>query len=370
VPLVLCELEGRSRNEVAHSLGVPEGTLSWRLAQAKKLLGRRLSRYGTVAVGALFAEGASSARLSSALLKSTADVVLKGGMVPAQVMTLTQGVLKTMLLSKLKITFCAACLILLTGIGATGLTYRATAQQPGSGVTRESRPLADDLEALRLEIEALRKSLQATRERVRALEGEVSALKGQGARAPGGMMNMRGGGMRPMPAPGGPAGPSPETGRPRFQPGSRGNSAPAAEPGTQPSQDRRPGITTAEQPRGPAPRQPGSRGNDATAPEKGAQPLQRNQPESTTQEQPAGPAPETRRQPPQSSDRPVADTNGKRLPDRGRAASDPLADAEAALKKLRRDPGDTEAAEALERALQRLKVKERGTVDPSRRIPQ
>src|SRR5262245_58279555 len=35
--LVLCELEGRSRREVAQSLGVPEGTLSSRLAAARKL---------------------------------------------------------------------------------------------------------------------------------------------------------------------------------------------------------------------------------------------------------------------------------------------------------------------------------------------
>src|SRR5262249_14819560 len=46
VPVVLCELEGRSRKEVARRLGLPEGTLSWRLAQARKMLARRLSRRG------------------------------------------------------------------------------------------------------------------------------------------------------------------------------------------------------------------------------------------------------------------------------------------------------------------------------------
>jgi membrane fusion protein (multidrug efflux system) len=80
-----------------------------------------------------------------------------------------------MLLSKLKITVFAAGLMSLTGIGATGLTCRAMAQQfnpgPGSGTARQSRPPADDLESLRLEIEALRKELRATRERVKTLEG-------------------------------------------------------------------------------------------------------------------------------------------------------------------------------------------------------
>jgi hypothetical protein len=44
---------------------------------------------------------------------------------------------------------------------------------------------------------------------------------------------------------------------------------------------------------------------------------------------------------------------------RPEAAADPLAEAEAALKKLRRDPSDKDATEALERALHRLKVKEK-----------
>jgi hypothetical protein len=51
---------------------------------------------------------------------------------------------------------------------------------------------------------------------------------------------------------------------------------------------------------------------------------------------------------------------------RPETAADPVAEAEAALKKLRRDPSDKEATEALERALQRLKVKakERGAGTP------
>src|SRR5205823_3697607 len=37
VPVVLCDLEGKRRKEVARQLGLPEGTLSWRLAQARKV---------------------------------------------------------------------------------------------------------------------------------------------------------------------------------------------------------------------------------------------------------------------------------------------------------------------------------------------
>jgi hypothetical protein len=39
--------------------------------------------------------------------------------------------------------------------------------------------------------------------------------------------------------------------------------------------------------------------------------------------------------------------------------ADPVSDAEAALKKLRKNPGDKQATEALERALKRLKEREK-----------
>src|SRR5262249_33716596 len=54
LPVVLCDLEGRTRQEVARRLQLPEGTLSNRLASARKLLARRLTRRGlTLSAGAL-----------------------------------------------------------------------------------------------------------------------------------------------------------------------------------------------------------------------------------------------------------------------------------------------------------------------------
>src|SRR5687767_13668443 len=59
-PVVLCELEGQPRKEVAARLGIPEGTLSSRLAAARKLLADRLRRRGLAApAGALLTPAAS-----------------------------------------------------------------------------------------------------------------------------------------------------------------------------------------------------------------------------------------------------------------------------------------------------------------------
>jgi hypothetical protein len=320
VPVVLCELEGRSRREVARMLGIPEGTLSSRLAKAKKLLARKLSRYGTIALAALISERAASACLSPALRASTVKAVLSAGAVPAKVLALTEGMMKAMLLSKLKITACAAALMLAAGLGATGLTYRATAEQPALA----SRPQYDELEALRLEIEALRKSLQATREQVRSLAEEMRILK-SADRNPTGMMPKA-----ETPAVAATRATAPTlAGPPATARSSRDSSlanvaAPAAE--TRP-------VTAA------------STSVDAFNPK----------PQGTAPGNIAATTTETVIRQGQNSSPKTADPFTKPTT----AASDPLTHAEKALQRLRQNPGDKQAVESLERALKKLKEREK-----------
>jgi RNA polymerase sigma factor (sigma-70 family) len=179
VPVVLCELEGRSRKEVAQRLGLPEGTLSWRLAHAKKLLAARLS----AAVAAVFTGSTLRACVPPSLLSSTARAAvqvaagrgLSAGVVSTTAITLSEGVIKAMFFSKLK-ALCVLVLAVLVSAGAAGLGYRAVA---ADGQPQAARAIADELDELRLEVAALRKGLEATRARVKTLEGELQTLKGR-----------------------------------------------------------------------------------------------------------------------------------------------------------------------------------------------
>jgi RNA polymerase sigma factor (sigma-70 family) len=190
LPVVLCELEGRSRKEAARQLDLPEGTLSSRLATARKMLAKRMAGLGAAVTGAsltaLFASELGAGCVHGPLVAST--VRAAGGVVSAGVVALAEGVLKAMLLTKIKGAALGLLLVAAAGVGTVGLTYRtATAQTgPGPQTAAEAQEWAnrprttakaekDDLESLRLEVEALRVSLQATRERVKALEVAAQA---------------------------------------------------------------------------------------------------------------------------------------------------------------------------------------------------
>ncbi len=188
VPVVLCELEGRSRKDAAAQLRIPEGTLSSRLAYARKLLAARLTRRGagwtTAAVAAVLGAGTAPAGVPANLLGATARAALactgtgavQAGAVSARVGTLTDEVIKAMFLSKLK-AFGLVTFFLVVGVGLTALGYRpAGAQSERPREPARSRQTADALEELRLEVAALRKGLEVMRDRVRTLEVEVQTL--------------------------------------------------------------------------------------------------------------------------------------------------------------------------------------------------
>jgi RNA polymerase sigma factor (sigma-70 family) len=137
VPVVLCDLEGRTRREVARQLGVPVGTLSGRLTTARRRLAERLTRHGVVlsstGLVAVLWESTASARVPAPLAASTLKAVTAvaagqaalAGIVSANVAALTEGVMRTMLLTNLKSMTTAFLAATLIGGGVTLLAYHA-----------------------------------------------------------------------------------------------------------------------------------------------------------------------------------------------------------------------------------------------------
>jgi RNA polymerase sigma factor (sigma-70 family) len=155
--VVLCDLEGKSRKEVAQQLGWAEGTVASRLARGRTMLAKRLARLGFAGpvVAAGLASGSAPACMPSILVVSTlaaarfpaAEAAAKG-MLSCTVAALTEGVLKSMLLTKLKN---AIAVLLLSGIAALSVGALLSwswamepAQAPADGQEREQEH-RDDL---------------------------------------------------------------------------------------------------------------------------------------------------------------------------------------------------------------------------------
>jgi RNA polymerase sigma factor (sigma-70 family) len=134
VPVVLCDLEGRTRRDVARQLGIPVGTLSGRLTTSRRLLARRLARRGLALSGAALlaalSPSAASAAVPPPLVAATvAAATAQAAVVSARIDALAEGVLKAMLLKKLK--FVTAVLLAMgLVVGAALLAYQPIAAEP------------------------------------------------------------------------------------------------------------------------------------------------------------------------------------------------------------------------------------------------
>jgi RNA polymerase sigma factor (sigma-70 family) len=134
-PLILCYLEGKARDEAAQQLGWSLGTLKNRLEGARESLRRRLVRRGIApSVGllsAVFTERAAeamSATLALATVKSAPLAALgqaiPGSAIPRSVVTLAEGVVNAMFMSKLKAVVGVVLALSLLVSGATVLAFR------------------------------------------------------------------------------------------------------------------------------------------------------------------------------------------------------------------------------------------------------
>jgi RNA polymerase sigma factor (sigma-70 family) len=140
--VVLCDLEGKTRKDVARMLGCPEGTVAGRLARARAMLAKRLARHGLAVSGGALAAALSQQATSAGVPASVVSCTIKAarllaagpaaaGVISANVAALTEGVLKTMLVTKLKVAGVALLAVTLIGLGMTLTAYRTLASDRG-----------------------------------------------------------------------------------------------------------------------------------------------------------------------------------------------------------------------------------------------
>src|SRR5438270_12777427 len=110
--IVLCALEGMTRKEAARQLAIPEGSVASRLARARAMLAKRLTRRGVVfsggSVAAVLSAMSASGSAPPALVASTIKAVTlvaagqaaATGVISAEVAALTEGVINAMSIAK------------------------------------------------------------------------------------------------------------------------------------------------------------------------------------------------------------------------------------------------------------------------------
>ena len=212
-PFVLCHVEGRTNEEAARELACPLGTILSRLARARERLRQRLTRRGvtltvSVLAAALAAEAATAA-VPGVLIRTTVAAAAltaagKGlvGVVSTEVVSLTEGVVRAMLLTKVKVVTTVVLGLVFLG-GGTMLGYgrmmgtssaAAGDPVPVAQVGRTAPPSEDKLKALLADKEEEIRDLRA---RIAALEQESKTKMAQygngneGSTSAGGTSNGR-----------------------------------------------------------------------------------------------------------------------------------------------------------------------------------
>ncbi len=145
--VLLCDVDGVSRREAAKRLGIPDGTLSNRLARARAMLGRRLLRRG-VALGAGLALSSAASAAVPARLVALAVSQISGSAVPPEILSLASvGVTPV-------ITIRPVLAVLLAGVCAAGMSVlsvsaREPVKAPPPKVTPSPEPVDPEPEEVK-----------------------------------------------------------------------------------------------------------------------------------------------------------------------------------------------------------------------------
>jgi RNA polymerase sigma-70 factor (ECF subfamily) len=159
VPFILCYLESKSYEQIAQELAWPKGTVSIRLTRARERLRSRLLRRGLVlSAGALTGFAANGAwaavppplalMTSKAGLLFTAGQTTVTGLLSPHTVQLAKGVLKAMLLTKLKVATTVLLAVGVLGAGAGLFTHWLLAVEEKAGQQQDAVRAATDQDKL------------------------------------------------------------------------------------------------------------------------------------------------------------------------------------------------------------------------------
>jgi RNA polymerase sigma factor (sigma-70 family) len=155
LPVVLCDLEGHSYETASRFLGCPIGTVKSRLARGRERLRHQLVRRGVApSAGAIIPPALVPETIPAALWKSTIENVMRlkpgtaatTGAFSASVSAISEGVLKAMLLTKIRM---AIAMTLVAGAAVAGLAIlvRGASSEPLDQATPKPEPSKAEISA-------------------------------------------------------------------------------------------------------------------------------------------------------------------------------------------------------------------------------